>query len=120
MRERERETSVYVCVLQYPYGCVFMSCWLDCKAEQSRADGFIMRKQNDSDNDDQIIILHLKEGGRRRWCGGLKREDERKRGACTQRGVKKNWIIRKRRGAEEDGMRAGRSEAIKKSLNIFY
>lgn len=34
-------------------------------AKQSRADGFIMRKQNDSDNDDQIIILHLKEGGRR-------------------------------------------------------
>lgn len=30
-------------------------------AKQSRADGFIMRKQNDSDNDDQIIILHLKE-----------------------------------------------------------
>lgn len=38
-------------------------------AKQSRADGFIMRKQNDSDNDDQIIILLLKERGRRREGG---------------------------------------------------
>lgn len=38
-------------------------------AKQSRADGFIMRKQNDSGNDDQIIILHLKEGGRCGECG---------------------------------------------------
>lgn len=37
-----------------------------------------MRKQNDSDNDDQIITLHLKERGRRREGGsgvaGLERE----------------------------------------------
>lgn len=41
---------------------------------ESRADGFIMRKQNDSDNDDQIIIPHLKTGGKQ-WgsgSGGLK------------------------------------------------
>lgn len=48
-----------------------------------------MRKQNDSDNDDQIIIPHLKKGGKQ-WesgSGGLKKEaemDERKKSTFTQ------------------------------------
>lgn len=51
--------------------------------------------------------------------------DEKKRSSCTQRGVKKSCIqCIMRSGREErsreDGRRAGSSQAIKKSLNIFY
>lgn len=53
--------SVCVCFSIRMAVCLCHVGWI---AKQSRADGFIMRKQNDSDNDDQIIILHLKERGR--------------------------------------------------------
>lgn len=46
---------------------------------EQRADGFIMRRQNYSDNDDQIIILHLKDEEREGVAGfkkGLKRMTE--------------------------------------------
>lgn len=44
-------------------------CHVGWTTKQSRADGFLMRKQNDSDNDGQIITLHLKDGGRRGEAG---------------------------------------------------
>lgn len=33
-RERDRNTDNSMPVNQYLYGCVFMLCWLDWKAEQ--------------------------------------------------------------------------------------
>lgn len=61
MSERERESDNCVCASVSVCLCVYvMLVGLQSRAEQSRADGVIMRKQNDSDNDDQIIMLHLK------------------------------------------------------------
>lgn len=69
-------------------------------AKQSRADGFIMRKQNYSDNDDQIIIRPLKEGGRRGegGSGGLKRELN----GSERRGV----LVHKKKGLRRAGFSA--------------
>lgn len=67
-REIEKETEKETRVRQCFSITVAVRVYVVLVGLESRADGFIMRKQNDSDNDDQIIIPHLKERGRR--CGG--------------------------------------------------
>lgn len=75
--------------------CVCPVTWI---AKPSRADGFIMRKQNDFDNDSQIIILHLKEGERwRRGLGWYRGEGGRRgRNVYAEKGLKVHiWVHHK-------------------------